>query len=118
MSCHDIGAGLNTVSVKVLQLYDEGKLETDIVKDLLRTIKKGVHWCDGNEYEAVECFKGCRCGRCLKKADELHELDETSVGYNEFFDIIDDKENGIITDGFCKDCFDEICRKYNLTMKD
>ena len=89
MSCHDIGHGLNTVSIKVLELYDEGKIDFTIAKDLLCTIEKGVHWCDGNEYEAVECLEGCRCGRCLVETDDLHSIkEETTVAWNEVFKIL------------------------------
>ncbi len=48
MSCHSIGHGLNSVSKKVLELYDEGKIEFSVAKDLLYTTRNAVHYCDGN----------------------------------------------------------------------
>ena len=72
MSCHSIGHGLNSVSKKVLELYDEGKFEFSVAKDLLYTTRNAVHYCDGNTYEAIGCFDGCRCARCLKKTNDLY----------------------------------------------
>lgn len=118
MSCHDIGHGLNTVSIKVLELYDEGKIDFTIAKDLLCTIEKGVHWCDGNEYEAVECLEDCRCGRCLVETDDLHSIqEETTVEWNEVFKILGNKEDRIFLDGVCEKCLKEICEKYNLSLR-
>lgn len=67
MSCHDIGRGINTIVERIVELYDEGKYSTETARDLIATSRNGVHWCDGNEDEAVECIRRCRCGRCLKK---------------------------------------------------
>ena len=53
MSCHSIGHGLNSVSKKVLELYDEGKIEFSVAKDLLYTTRNAVHYCDGNTYEVL-----------------------------------------------------------------
>lgn len=39
MSCHDIGRGLNTVTKKVIELYDQEKIEFEDVKNLLFTIR-------------------------------------------------------------------------------
>lgn len=117
MSCHNIGEGLNTVSEKVLELYDGGKIEFDVANELLHKIKNGVHWCDGNEDEALACFDGCRCGKCLKKTDDLFEVYDTSIDNNAFFKLLDDKENGMITDGLCRDCFEKICKKHSLTYE-
>lgn len=44
MSCHSIGHGLNSVSKKVLELYDEGKIEFSVAKDLLYTTRNAVHY--------------------------------------------------------------------------
>ncbi len=43
MSCHNIGEGLNTVTKKIIELYDEGKIEFGDVKSLLHTIKQAVY---------------------------------------------------------------------------
>ena len=90
MSCHSIGHGLNSVSKKVLELYDEGKIEFSVAKDLLYTTRNAVHYCDGNTYEAIA-------------------LDEC----REYYDIFSNKEDGVLSGDLCKDCFDEICEKHH-----
>ena len=87
MSCHSIGHGLNSVSKKVLELYDEGKIEFSVAKDLLYTTRNAVHYCDGNTYEAIACFDGCRCARCLKKTNELYGLYDALDECREYYDI-------------------------------
>ena len=62
MSCHDIGRGINTIVERIIELYDEGKYSTETACDLIATSRKGVHWCDGNEDEAVECIRRCSTG--------------------------------------------------------
>lgn len=69
MSCHDIGRGLNSVAMVVIDLYDHGEITIDAARKLLHQCCKGVHWCDGNEYEAVACCRENRCGYCLKKLE-------------------------------------------------
>jgi hypothetical protein len=106
MSCHDIGRGLNMVTRKVMGLYDAEKIAFEDVKSLLYTIRKGVHQCDGNEYEAVDYLYGHRCGKCLKKTLDLYDFCQCS------FKPWD--EDGLDTFEVCKDCFEEICKKYDV----
>ena len=108
MSCHSIGHGLNSVSKKVLELYDEGKFEFSVAKDLLYTTRNAVHYCDGNTYEAIGCFDGCRCARCLKKTNDLYGLYDVLDECSEYYDIFSNKEDGVLSGDLCKDCFDEI----------
>ncbi len=105
MSCHDIGRGLNTVTKKVIELYDEGKIQFEDVKNLLFTIRKAVYHCDGNEYEAVAYLYGRRCGHCLKRTSDLYNLDEIFVRAYE--------DKSLDTDEVCEECFGEFCRKHN-----
>ena len=93
MSCHSIGHGLNSVSKKVLELYDEGKIEFSVAKDLLYTTRNAVHYCDGNTYEAIGCFDGCRCARCLKKTNELYGLYDALDECREYYDIFSNKQS-------------------------
>lgn len=119
MSCHNIGHGLNSVSEKVLELYDEGKIEFSVAKDLLYTTRDAVYYCDGNTYEALECFDECRCARCLKKTNELYDLYDVLGNSSKYYDIFNNKEDGVLSDELCKDCFDEICEKYHsIIIKD
>ncbi len=116
MSCHSIGHGLNSVSKKVLELYDEGKIEFSVAKDLLYTTRNAVHYCDGNLYEAIACFDGCRCAGCLKKTNELYDLYDVLDECSKHYDIFYNKEDGVLSGNLCKDCFDEICEKYHLII--
>ena len=54
MSCHDIGRGMSAVSKTVLDLYEEKQISKESAMKLILACRKGVHWCDGNEGEALE----------------------------------------------------------------
>lgn len=116
MSCHDIGRGLNTVSMVVIDLYDHGEISVEAARKLLHQCRKGVHWCDGNEYEAVACCYENRCGYCLKKLEPgtplldlfsvirfLYDLQDIAE-YNKSRIIIDCVEKKAGYDFFCEDC--------------
>ena len=118
MSCHCIGHGLNSVSKKVLELYDEGKFEFSVAKDLLYTTRNAVHYCDGNTYEAIGCFDGCRCARCLKKTNDLYGLYDVLDECSEYYDIFSNKEDGVLSGDLFKDCFDEISEKYHSIIRE
>jgi hypothetical protein len=118
MSCHYIGAGLNTVTEKALELYDGGKIQFDDVKELLRSIKKAVNWCDGNEMEALECIEDCRCSRCLKETNKIFDLNNVKDGYISFDDLTRFYEGeGALTYYVCEDCYKELSEKFNETLK-
>lgn len=70
MSCHDIGHGLNSVTEVVMEMYMNDKITKDVASRLFHALRAGVHWCDGNEYEATESLEGILCGRCLKVFEE------------------------------------------------
>ena len=64
-------------------------------------------------YEAIACFDGCRCARCLKKTNELYGLYDALDECREYYDIFSNKEDGVLSGDLCKDCFDEICEKHH-----
>lgn len=70
MSCHDIGRGLSSVVKVILEKLDSGEISVDTARDLLYACRKGVHWCDGNENEAMIQMHQMRCGYCLRKLSE------------------------------------------------
>ena len=115
---HSHRHGLNSVSKKVLELYDEGKFEFSVAKDLLYTTRNAVHYCDGNTYEAIGCFDGCRCARCLKKTNDLYGLYDVLDECSEYYDIFSNKEDGVLSGDLCKDCFDEISEKYHSIIRE
>ena len=65
MSCHDIGRGLSSVVKVILEKLDSGEISANTARDLLYACRKGVHWCDGNENEAMIQMHQMRCGYCL-----------------------------------------------------
>lgn len=58
--------------------------------------------------EAVAYLYGRRCGHCLKKTSELYNLEEV---YREVY-----QDKSLDTEDVCKDCFEELCRKYNVAF--
>ncbi len=109
MSDHDIGRGLNSVVKTIMELYDQNALETEVAKKLIRSCAKGVHWSDGNEYEALDYIYSCRCGKCLKmvpKGEKLYSVDMVSNQVPDMYSI--EKKAGLATDRLCTECFDEV----------
>ena len=74
MSCHDIGRGMNTVVRTTITLFDEGKITLESARAIIVSCRKGVHWCDGNEGEAISYISECICGKCMKKAEKGEKL--------------------------------------------
>ena len=110
MSCHDIGHGLNTVTALVMLLRDQGELSDTTAAKLLKKAKAAVHWCDGNEYEAVESIYGCYCGRCLRKMEpgqKLYDcLDIWDARWREKYPFSGPEIPG--GDAVCSDCLDAL----------
>lgn len=115
MSCHDIGRGLNSVVALVIQMMDNKEISKDAAKKIIYKARKGVYWCDGNEYEATACINTCRCGRCLKKmknGEELYSLFDISLGHNDTNKLFKSIDEQIVTDHLCVDCFDATINAY------
>ena len=111
MSCHDIGRGMNSVVKVVIELFDSGKMELEATREIIAACRKGVNWCDGNEYEAIACIRRCRCGKCLRKVpkDEyLFSVWDVSREVPNRYRILDGGEIKIASDGLCESCFDEV----------
>lgn len=119
LSCHDIGRGLNSVVVKVMELYDAGEISKDAALKIIYQARRGVHWCDGNEYEAVACFyKTHRCGRCLKQFEtskELFSVLKVSSQVADEFAIMKNPMQGelpLVSEELCANCFDTLLNKH------
>lgn len=111
MSCHDIGRGMNSVVKVVIGLYDEGKFDRDTARVLFAACRKGVHWCDGNESEAIASLRGCRCGKCLsviKKGDKMFSVWNVSYEVDKSYQILDSVIPPLASDRLCESCFDEV----------
>lgn len=73
MSCHDIGRGMDLVVGRIMETYREGRLDRLTAMQLIATARKAVHYCDGNEGEAVECMTNT-CGCCLRDGKPGEQL--------------------------------------------
>lgn len=117
MSCHSIGHGMNSVVKKVLELYDSGEVGMDQTRTLIAACRKGVNYCDGNEYEATECMDSCRCGRCLKtfvKGERFFSLYDVSdeISRRQMREIVNNNNSPLATDSLCEECFDDVINTF------
>lgn len=122
MSCHDIGRGLNTVVQVVMTLFDEGKVDLDAAREIVYACRKGVHWCDGNEYEALESIYTYRCGRCLERVEKGGLLFDTNdfwrLSYRSDRDLPDGnkiRDNckiQLASHKLCRECFVRVVNDY------
>ena len=119
MSCHNIGRGIKTIINKIVALYEEGRYSADTARELIAAARRGVHWCDGNEDEAIDEIRRCYCGRCLKKMNKgayLFSVWEVSGDVTQPYDIIDCKriedELPLASDRLCEECFKIVLSKH------
>lgn len=116
MSCHNIGAGMNAVVEKVVWLMDENKINVEAAREIISKCRTSVWWCDGNEYEAIESIRKCRCGWCLKQIEKgkpLYSLWNVR-DYDMFLydDVLDSKDGiTLASDGVCEECIDYFVEK-------
>lgn len=106
MSCHDIGRGMNEVVRMTVSEFDRGEISAGAARRIIATCGVAVHWCDGNEGEALAYIRRCRCGKCLKlipKGEKLLSLWELPYNYH---DVV--TKARLAADGICEKCFDEI----------
>ena len=111
MSCHDIGRGMNSVAKVVIGLYDENKFDRNTARILLAACRNGVHWCDGNEDEAIASLRGCRCGKCLsviKQGDKMFSVWDVSDDVPRRYQVLDSVIPALASDRLCESCFDEV----------
>ena len=103
MSCHDIGRGLDSVTIVVLDQYEKGQLSKRAAKHIIRACRKGVHWCDGNEDEAMEETRDRGyCGLCIEKSDRLQNVYDASSVVSKGFD--DDYDDIAVHQWLCPNC--------------
>ena len=112
MSCHDIGRGLSSVVKVILEKLDTGEISVDTARDLLYACRKGVHWCDGNENEAMIQMHQMRCGYCLKKlseGDTIYSTYDVSREFeNKYHMGLRNIDNQIADYFLCQECFEKL----------
>ncbi len=117
MSCHNIGRGLNSVSKVVLELYEGNELSKSAVIRLIRACRRGVNWCDGNEYEAVDAvIEAGYCGLCFEKKGNLSSAFENGLQYPEKYDIFSAYELTAAHNYLCEDCKKRMIDEHKKTM--
>ena len=110
MSCHDIGHGLNSVVKVVLSEYENGNISYDSAHKIIKQCRDAVHYCDGNSYEALECFEEQgRCMCCLNKTDNLLRVFELPEKYKVFSKKLEKACYGdkLLGGYICEDCIKE-----------
>ena len=114
MSCHNIGRGMNYVVKNVIKMYDTGELTLEAARKIIAAARRGVNWCDGNEYEAVEIIRRCRCGRCLKKMEAgapLYSVWDVPVDSPGYSRILDTEPEILASEGLCSSCFRSVYKE-------
>ena len=111
MSCHNIGRGLNSVVRTTISLMDQGIISKDAAKTIVNSCFRGVNWCDGNPYEAVDYINRCMCGRCMKlvpEGEKLYSVYDVSSKVPNRYDI----DENLASDGLCEECFDTVLSEH------
>lgn len=115
MSCHNIGRAMNSVVDAIISLYDNNEIDLEAARKIIAAARKGVHRCDGNEYEAIESIRECRCGRCLRNLDAnepIYSVWAVSDAVHNKYNILDKDPDILASDGLCLSCFDLVINRY------
>ncbi len=113
MSCHDIGRGMASVANVVIGLYEGNQIGKEAAVHLIRACRKGVHWCDGNEGEAVETVvKAGYCGLCFEKKESLSNVFDNDIEYPGTYDVFDAYDDVAAHYHLCPECKQRVIREY------
>ena len=118
MSCHDIGRGLNEVTKKVVELYEEGKISQETAKDIIKTCGDAVNWCDGNTGEAISFARYSRCAECFKiipKGEPMYSLWHLNYQNGRYVNMQD--KAGTAWDILCKECIHPVIKRTSSEYK-
>ena len=118
MSCHDIGRGMNSVVRKIMTLLDSEQISKEAARTLILACIKGVHWCDGNEGEAIGYIHKYLCGNCLKKVPEggkMYSIFEC-FPFPQNFEAAEDLGKELVSLVLCEECFDDFLEKHNMSQ--
>ena len=118
MSCHDIGRGLNSVAGVVTRLYEEGRYDKETARELIRACRKGVHWCDGNEEEAVEdVVDAGYCGLCMTKTEQLTIIYDNDLGYPNKYEVFKSFDGIAAHEFLCPECREKVLASYKKSLE-
>lgn len=105
MSCHSIGHGMSKVSATVLDLYEAGEISKASTMRLILACRKGVHWCDGNEGEAIEeVIDRGYCGLCFEKSDDLSSAYDNDLGWPDKYQVFRPYDKTAAHYWICSEC--------------
>ena len=104
---------MNAVSQTVLDLYEEKQISKESTMRLILACRKGVHWCDGNENEAMEeVVERGYCGMCFEKTMELTNVYENDLCYPNCYKVFDDYDNTAAHYWLCPNCKNRVITEY------
>ena len=113
MSCHDIGRGMASVADVVIELYEGGKINKEAAMHLIHACRKGVHWCDGNEDEAMEpVVEAGYCGLCFEKKEDLSSVYDNDIGYPGKYEVFNSYDKTAANDCLCPECKAKVIGEY------
>jgi hypothetical protein len=119
MSCHCIGHALNHVQEEILELYEEGRFDTDTARSLLLQCNDALGFCDGNLNEATETFNKSYCSDCLRKVAEGENLYQIYWGKRGYRNIRDYRDkHKLIGFMLCEECFTKMCTSLGMTPEE
>lgn len=111
MSCHDIGRGMEAVAHLVYQMYKNNELSLEAARKIILRAKNAVHYCDGNEGEAVAFLEdNSICTVCFETKDTIYDI------FNCYDDIRDKYKKDITRHSdfvwytLCSDCYIRLLR--------
>ena len=113
MSCHDIGRGMASVANVVINLYEGDQISKDVAIRLICACRNGVHWCDGNEGEAIETVvEAGYCGLCFEKKDKLSSVYDNEFEYAVRYRVFDDYDDTAAHYHLCPECKQRVIDEY------
>ncbi len=113
MSCHDIGRGMASVANVVIDLYEEERIGKDVAMILIHACRKGVHWCDGNEGEAIDTvIEAGYCGLCFEEKEDLSSVYDNDLGYPDRYDVFRAYDKTAAHYFLCPECKAKVISEY------
>ena len=88
-----------------MELYEEGRFDTDTARSLLLQCNDALGFCDGNLNEATETFNKSYCSDCLRKVAEGENLYQIYWGKRGYRNIRDYRDkHQLIGFMLCEEC--------------
>lgn len=118
MSCHNIGKALNSVEICAIELYEAGKIEREVLREILATCRDAVGYCDGNYDDVTEFLDAHYCGACLSKrvaGEPLYTIWNTRLGWRSIQKYCDQQPVSVVGMSMCELCFNQMLSDLGLS---